>query len=164
MQGNPGRAPGLPLLAEQGTPEAAVVMFLMQAGRRLRTRHPEDAVDPSTFPLARNLMTSGAMRVSDLAARCELDVSTVSRAVKQLEDKGYLERTADPGDGRAWLVQLTDEGVRIMREAMRRRLDRISAALSDWSEEDRAHLQRLLTTLAADLAAANDQAESRSTA
>src|SRR5690349_3009588 len=95
-------------LAEAGldpaTPEEAVIGLLMQAGRKLRTRHPADTVDPSTFPLAKALMCHEAMRVSDLAARIELDASTVSRQIKQLEDKGIVERTADPADGRASLV------------------------------------------------------------
>jgi DNA-binding MarR family transcriptional regulator len=135
----------------------------MQAGRRLRSRHPEDLVDPSTFPLARHLMATEALRVSDLACRVELDVSTVSRQIKHLEDKGYIERTADPDDGRASLVRLTDEGTSTMRAAMQRRLDRISTALAHWSDQDREALQSMLTRLAADLADANDDAESRST-
>jgi DNA-binding MarR family transcriptional regulator len=154
----------MPLLAERGSPEAAVVILLMQAGRRLRSRQAEDQVDPSTFPLARHLMSAGGLRVSDLASRVELDVSTVSRQVKHLEDKGFVERTSDPDDGRACLVQLTTEGTATMRAAMQRRLDRISDALADWSDEDRATLQTLLIRLADDLAAANDDAESRSTA
>jgi DNA-binding MarR family transcriptional regulator len=153
----------MPLLAEPGSPEAALVLLLMQAGRRLRTRHPEDLVDPSTFPLARHLMASDGLRVSDLACRVGLDVSTVSRQIKHLEDKGYIERAADPDDRRASLVRLTDEGTSTMRAAMQRRLDRISAALAHWSARDRKALQTLLTRLAADLAGANDDAESGST-
>ena len=86
---------------EPATPEEAVIGLLMQAGRKLRTRHPEDQVDPSTFPLAKALMCHREMRVSDLAAKVELDASTVSRQIKQLEDKGIVERTTDPADGRA---------------------------------------------------------------
>ena len=76
--------PALP--AEPPTPEEAVIGLVMQAGRRRRTRHPEDQVDPSTFPLATQLMCHDCMRLSDLAAAVELDASTVSRQIKQLED------------------------------------------------------------------------------
>ncbi|MBA2697606.1 MAG: MarR family transcriptional regulator [Nocardioidaceae bacterium] len=138
------------------SPEEAVIGLLMQAGRRLRTRHPEDEVDPSSFPLAKRLMCGDAMRVSDLAGQVELDASTVSRQIKQLEYKGILERTPDPGDGRASLVRLTDDGRATMEAAFRRRRARIRAVLDPWSERDRAQLQKLLTRLASDLRVAND--------
>jgi len=145
------------------TAEEALIGLLMQAGRKLRTRHPEDQVDPSTFPLARALMCSDGMRVSDLAAQVELDASTVSRQIKQLEDKNIVERATDPADGRASLVRLTSYGEEHMQAAFRRRLLRIKSALEPWSDDDLAHLKILLTRLAKDLRDANDLDEIRST-
>jgi DNA-binding MarR family transcriptional regulator len=139
------------------SPEEAVIMLLMQAGRRLRARHPGDEVDPSTFPLAKQLMCNNAMRVSDLAARVGLDASTVSRQIKQLEDKGVIERTPDPADGRASLVQLSSKGRTTMQSAFKRRFERIETALVPWSERDRKRLQALLTRLANDLREATDR-------
>jgi DNA-binding MarR family transcriptional regulator len=152
-----------PLLpAEPQSPEEAVIGLLMQAGRRLRTRHPEDQVDPSTFPLAKQLMCHDAMRLSDLATAVELDASTVSRQVKQLEDKGIVERTPDPADGRASLIGMTPHGQQVMHAGMRRRVERIKSVLEPWNEHDRAQLQQLLTRLATDLREANDLHESAS--
>jgi DNA-binding MarR family transcriptional regulator len=139
------------------SPEEAVIALLMQAGRRLRTRHPLDQIDPSSLPLAKQLLGTQAMRVSDLASCVELDTSTVSRQIKQLEDKGIVERTADPGDGRASLVRLTEHGREIVIAGFRRRFDRIRTALEPWSEADRTKLQALLTRLAADLRDAQDR-------
>jgi DNA-binding MarR family transcriptional regulator len=139
------------------SPEEAVIMLLMQAGRRLRTRHHEDAVDPSSFPLAKQLLHSESMRVSDLATCVELDASTVSRQIKQLEDKGIVERTADPADGRASLVRLTESGRELLVATFRRRFERIKAVLEPWSEPDRTRLQSLLTRLANDLREAQDR-------
>jgi DNA-binding MarR family transcriptional regulator len=132
-------------------------MLVMQAGRRIRSRHPEDEVDPSSFPLAKQLMCHDAMRVSDLAVRLGLDASTVSRQIKHLEDKGMVERTTDPADGRASLVQISASGEEIMQSAFRRRYERIRTALAPWTESDRHNLQVLLTRLAKDLAAATDR-------
>ncbi len=139
------------------SPEEAVIGLVMQAGRRLRARHPDDLVDPSTFPLAKQLMCTDAMRVSDLAANVGLDASTVSRQIKQLEAEGIVERTADPADGRASLVKLSNHGRATMQAGFERRFKRIQAVLEPWSAKDRAVLQQLLTRLATDLAAANDR-------
>ncbi len=141
------------------SPAEAVVSLLMQAGRRLRTRHPEDEVEPSCFPVAKFLFHE-PMRISDLAAKVELDSSTVSRHIKALQESGLVERTTDPADGRASLVQLSEQGREIMRAAFQRRFQRIEGVLEPWSERDRADLQRLLTRLAADLQAAHDHEES----
>jgi DNA-binding MarR family transcriptional regulator len=150
------------MIEAPATPEEAVVGLLMQAGRKLRTRHPGDQVDPSTFPLAKMLICHKEMRVSDLAAKVELDASTVSRQIKQLEDKGLVERTADPADGRASLVRLTSQGEDTMHAAFQRRFQRIKDALAPWSETDRHHLMIMLNRLASDLRDANDLDESRS--
>ncbi|MGI8577916.1 MAG: MarR family winged helix-turn-helix transcriptional regulator [Nocardioidaceae bacterium] len=139
-----------------------MIGLLMQAGRKLRTRHADDQVDPSCFPLAKQLMRHDAMRLSDLAAKVELDASTVSRQIKQLETLGVVERAPDPADGRASLVKLSDAGRTQMLDAFRRRFDRIKAVLAPWSERDRAQLQQLLIRLASDLRDANDHDESRS--
>lgn len=154
--------PNSQTLEAPATPEEAVIGLLMAAGRRLRTRHPEDLVDPSTFPLAKQLMCHHAMRLSDLAGKVELDVSTVSRQIKQLEDRGLVERLPDPDDGRASLLRLTAEGQQTMTEGFKRRFDRIKTALEPWSPADRARLQDLLTRLAADLREANSLDEARS--
>ena len=151
------------LLDDPASAEEAVIGLLMQAGRKLRTRHPEDQVDPSTFPLVKALMCHHAMRVSDLATKVELDASTVSRQIKQLEDKNIVERTTDPADGRASLVQLTPYGEEHMQAAFRRRFLRIKTVLDPWDEDDKQHLKTLLTRLARDLRDANDLDESRST-
>lgn len=157
MQTNP--AAPYPGAAPPETAEEAVIGLLMQAGRKLRTRHPEDQIDPSTFPLAKVLLCTDGMRVSDLAARVELDVSTVSRSIKQLEDKGIVERTADPDDGRASLVRLTDVGSTQLQATLRRRFERIKAVIEPWSDSDKDLLRTLLTRLADDLRASNDNAE-----
>jgi DNA-binding MarR family transcriptional regulator len=143
--------------ADPQSPEEAVISLVMQAGRRFRSRHPEDEVDPSSFPLAKVLMCHNAMRVSDLASRLWLDASTVSRQIKQLEDKGLVERTPDPADGRASLVRISAAGQAIMQSAFRRRYDRIKTALEPWTDDERQTLQTLLTRLANDLAAATDR-------
>jgi DNA-binding MarR family transcriptional regulator len=144
-------------LSAPSSPEQAVLFLLMQAGRRLRTRLADDLVEPSCFPLVKELMGTDAMRVSDLAASVGLDTSTVSRQIKQLEAVGVLERTPDPADGRASLVRLSETGRSTMHAAFERRFERIHTVLQHWSDADRAELQSLLTRLAADLAAANER-------
>jgi DNA-binding MarR family transcriptional regulator len=49
-------------------------------------------------------------RVSDLAQRAGMTKQSMAQLVEHLEGHGYLERIADPADGRAKLVRTTARG------------------------------------------------------
>jgi DNA-binding MarR family transcriptional regulator len=93
----------------------------------------------------------GPVRLSEVAATLSLDLSSVSRQVRVLEDAGLVTRTPDPDDRRASLLAVTLEGEALVQR-MQLMLSRIvSDALAEWSERDRATLSTLLGRLADDL-------------
>jgi DNA-binding MarR family transcriptional regulator len=53
---------------------------------------------------------SGPLRISEFATLDRCSQPTATTMIKKLEEAGYAERTADPEDGRAWLVRLTPSG------------------------------------------------------
>lgn len=57
-------------------------------------------------------------RLSDLAARAQMTHQSMSELVAALESAGYVERVADPADGRAKLICLTPLGRRVVRLAI----------------------------------------------
>ena len=126
------------------TAEDAVMGTLMTLGRRMRARMPNDTLDFSVVPILKVLGTCGAMRLSSLASVLELDASTVSRHVKQLEDHGFLHRTSDPDDGRASQIAVTDAGRAALLEHVSRRKALIAAALESWDAADREALRSIL--------------------
>lgn len=129
------------------TAEDAVMGTLMALGRRMRVRLPEDTLDFSLVPILKTLGTCGATRLTALAAQLELDASTVSRHIKQLEDRGYVARTSDPDDGRASQVAVTDAGRGALLQHVERRKHIITAALEGWSDDDREVLRSTLDRL-----------------
>ena len=126
------------------TAEDAVLGTLMALGRRMRQRLPEDTLDFSVVPILKVLGGCGPLRLSSLAEILELDASTVSRHVKQLEDRGYLGRTTDPDDGRASRIEVTTEGLAALAAHIDRRKAFLTEALDDWSAADREQLRTLL--------------------
>ena len=50
------------------------------------------------------------MRLTELAERAGMTKQAVGEAVSDLEGLGYAERVADPSDGRAKIIRLTDQG------------------------------------------------------
>lgn len=50
------------------------------------------------------------IRLTALAEKANLSLAACSELVNDLESNGYLERTADPSDGRAKLIHPTERG------------------------------------------------------
>ena len=61
-------------------------------GRRLKSKQPGDTIDHSAHLVLFVLRCNGALRLSDLAARMEIDASTASRHVRALEQAGLVQR------------------------------------------------------------------------
>lgn len=122
-----------------------VMHALLSIGRRMRQPAGGGIVEPGNFWLLKILHGEGSLRVTDLASLANLDTSTVSRHVAQLEKIGLIERTPDPDDGRAQRVGITDAGEDVLREALERRRELLSSGVTDWNEADIAQLGQLLT-------------------
>ncbi len=60
--------------------------------------------------------TNGAIYVSDLAAAVKQPLPAVSRALRQLEQEGLIERITDPNDRRKTLVKATEQGLAASRQ------------------------------------------------
>ncbi len=146
--------PHSPLSFTADSPEEAVLLMVMQIGKRMRQRQPGDEVDPATVPLLHMLSCAGPIRLSELAARMQLDASTVSRHARQLEERGLTSRTGDPHDRRASRVEITELGRKTMAAAFEHRKQLIGHTIASWPPEDRSTLQRLATRFVVDLDAA----------
>jgi DNA-binding MarR family transcriptional regulator len=85
-----------------------------------------------------------------------VDVSVASRQLAVLERSGYVERRADPADGRASLMYLTEAGEAALAGTRALRAEWARTALAGWDEADARQLSELLERLAADLDAAAD--------
>ena len=107
--------------------------------------------DKAGYIALATLVEGGSVRLSDLASSLLLDVSTVSRQVRALEDGGLIARSADPDDGRASRLAATDRGRKAVSIVSAARSEQLAKALRDWSSADVATLTRLLGAFAASL-------------
>src|ERR1700712_6031438 len=134
------------------TVEDAVMSLLMTLGRRVRHKQAGDAVDFSAFPILKVLSHQGPMRLSTVAQALGLDASTVSRHVRQLEDRGLLERTGDPDDRRASRVAVSGRGHDCLVAGFETRRHLITSALDGFTEAERESLRDLVSRLVDQLA------------
>lgn len=136
---------------EVPTAEDAVLRFVMAMGRRFRAKIDGDTVDPSQAAILYSLSCRGAMRLGDLAESMRLDASTVSRHVQALGDHGLVRRDPDPADGRASIIDVTDDGRTALRLTFDQRRAFVTEAMADWSDDDRDRLRHDILRLTADL-------------
>lgn len=75
-------------------------------------------------------LLAGDRTVTQLADRLQISVQAVSKTVQEMEALGYLERSRDPADGRAWVLALSARGranlaeARLARAEVMRRLEK----------------------------------------
>ncbi|GIU88358.1 MAG: hypothetical protein KatS3mg009_2873 [Acidimicrobiia bacterium] len=93
----------------------------------------------------------GPVVVSDLARRLGLDLSTVSRQLRPLEEEGLVARSSDRDDRRVVWLALTPKGRRVIERTTRAWLEDYQHALEGWSPADRAVLAELIERLRRDL-------------
>jgi len=124
---------------------------LMSIGRLIRQRGQGETLDPGTFWLLKNIAANGSMRVTDIAQHANLDVSTVSRHVAQLDKTGLIERTPDPDDRRAQLVRMTECGQQKLTADLKARTTLLERSLETWSLEDLDQLDRAVNRFVADV-------------
>ncbi|MET9499626.1 MarR family winged helix-turn-helix transcriptional regulator [Streptomyces sp. NPDC006552] len=126
----------------------------MVAAHRHRTKQEQGAGE--RVLLAR-LVRDGEQRATDLAADTFLDLSTVSRQVRSMVERGLIERRPDPQDRRGTLLYATETGRAVYETYRRQRDARLAQLLDPWPPEDRDQLIRLLTRLNDDLVAHQHQ-------
>ena len=127
--------------------QIAMLMRLAEASRRSTGLKPHRALDRAAYVILRHLEQDGPQNVSALAARLNLDGSTVTRQVTALQRDGLVERHRDPRDGRGTVIEPTQKGltqVNAVRLARRALYDKM---LHNWTPEERAELARSLERL-----------------
>ena len=62
-------------------------------------------------------LREGGLRLTELAGRTHTTKQAMRYTINQLEAAGYVERVADPTDGRAKIIRLTERGLEGRRVA-----------------------------------------------
>jgi DNA-binding MarR family transcriptional regulator len=108
-------------------------------------------VDRGEYAALIRIAELGFTRLSDVANHLGLDVSTVSRQIQHLEQRGLVERSPDPGDGRAVRLELSATGRDItgrMRDSWR---VTVGEVVDNWSPTDIARFGDLIDRFVTDL-------------
>jgi DNA-binding MarR family transcriptional regulator len=73
-------------------------------------------VDVSVLMIIRRERSDRPVRPSDLWRSLHMRPSAITYRVDRLHEQGLVRRVLDENDRRAWLLKLTDEGLRVVNE------------------------------------------------
>jgi DNA-binding MarR family transcriptional regulator len=94
---------------------ARLSLALRRISRWIRRQHTLPLGHGAISALA-TISAEGPIRLGDLAAREGVAPASLSRIVAVLVTDGYVNRHADPRDGRSWNVTTTPAGEQLLRD------------------------------------------------
>jgi DNA-binding MarR family transcriptional regulator len=111
------------------------------------------AIGVAAVAVLGKVIDDGPMRMTDLADAVRMHPAALTRQVQTRESEGFVERAADPDDGRASVVAATSTG-RVAHRRIEATNDELMAEqLVDWSHTELVALVEQLDRLVADLRA-----------
>ena len=126
----------------------SVVSFVRSFG----LHRPEQTPCGQPVPVAEayalmDLAAFGPMRQGELASRLQLEKSTVSRLIRQMEADGRIQRRYDRQDGRAILIRLTRQGRETATQMAQARQEKFARILSAIPEGKRSMVVKAISIL-----------------
>ena len=115
---------------------------------RLLVRMPTaEKLSLSTLGALGTLSRTSPMRLADLTASEQVTQPAMTQIVTRLERDGLVKRDADPADGRAVLVHITDAGTKLIAVRQADRLRYITRLFEGLTPQERSSITAALPAL-----------------
>ena len=118
-------------------------LFIAQCERA----HPAPSVDGPRLLLLRILSEVGERRAGELARHLGIKASAASSLIESLEREGLVVRGGDAHDRRVTIISITDEGARVLRDAIAPQRELTRRLMSSLAAEDLAVMIRIQRSL-----------------
>jgi DNA-binding MarR family transcriptional regulator len=127
----------------QPPPSVDTVAAFLEHSALLVIRQLSDRgeVSVTALDVLHRLDTEGPVRLTALAAVAGVSQPSMSQLVQRFERRGVAQRTADPRDGRATLVTITDAGRGLLEEHRREVREKLANLMATLHSDDRAGLE-----------------------
>ena len=109
-------------------------------------------LDRAAYGVLAALEGAPGVRLSALADRLGIDISTASRHVHSLQQKELVNRATDPADRRAANLSLTDSGREVLSKVHTARCHLVERVVAEWPQEDVDRLSDMMGRLGRGLA------------
>jgi DNA-binding MarR family transcriptional regulator len=125
---------------------ARLRLVMLRLARALR-HQASASLSPSQVSALASVDEFGPLRISALAALESVGPPVATRVVASLEELDLLERTDDPEDKRASLVELSEHGRQVLAALWSQRTIGLSSRLERLSPAERSRVEMALPAL-----------------
>jgi len=126
---------------------SALRLSVMRLARRMRAERADTTLSLSQLAALATVERLGPVTPGELAAQERVQPPSMTRIVQTLQDRGLVDRTPHPTDGRQALLQATGDGRALLREDRRRREAWLAQRLDELDDADRAVLRDAVAVL-----------------
>jgi DNA-binding MarR family transcriptional regulator len=142
-----------PVHPDELTQDARQLLTAINQLTRIHTREQRRGLSKLRLPTSQahaleSLCTDGALSLSELAAQIHLDISTASRMIDILEQKGLLRRSPDPHDARSLKLEATENGREKFKQIEAEAIERMKGLIGNADPELRQAAVRIVEWLA----------------
>lgn len=124
-------------------------------GKTIKSSFEEAGLTETQFGLLEILLHLGPQRQTSLAEKHLVSGGNITMVVNNLERDGLVSRRQDPADGRAHLVELTQQGRDLIETVFQAHLSQLKAAFSCLDVEELGRLAELCKKLGTHCASKN---------
>jgi DNA-binding MarR family transcriptional regulator len=121
-------------------------LVVLRLSRRIRT-HSVDELTPSQQAVFASIAKNGPATISRIAELEHVQPPSASKIVASLEERGLVERTADPDDRRCSLIAVTADGQAYLDQARAAGRSWLAGQLIDLDGDDLDALAAALPAL-----------------
>jgi DNA-binding MarR family transcriptional regulator len=119
---------------------SALRLSVVRLNRRLRAQRADQTVTLTQLAALSTLKAHGPLTPGELAAYEKVQPPSMTRVLAALEERGLVDRSPHPSDGRQALVELTEAGRDLLDQEVRMREAWLSRRLAELTDEERAVL------------------------
>ncbi|WP_345468355.1 MarR family winged helix-turn-helix transcriptional regulator [Actinoallomurus oryzae] len=113
-----------------------VVIAMHRLMRRLRRTGHNGTVHPTQLIVLALLNQYGPLRIGEIARRVPCSQPTATTVVAGLRSAGFVDREADPTDGRATRVAATPTGLAVLRSLAHGEAEVLATLMAELPEDD----------------------------
>lgn len=140
-------APGSPLAPATPGPAdgellpSALRIAVMRLARRIRSETSDESLTLTQLSALSTIAHHGPLSPTALAERERVQPPSMTRVIALLEERGLVQRLANPRDGRQAVIEISELGRETIEEDLRRRTVWLGQALAGLEPEQRAALE-----------------------
>jgi DNA-binding MarR family transcriptional regulator len=115
---------------------------ITRLNRRLRQARPVGDLTVTQLSALTSLQLAGALSPRELADAERVQPPTMTKIVAKLEERGLVQRTPHPTDGRQVILAATEAGREVLARFQRARDEWLAKRLAELTPEERETLRR----------------------